>query len=213
MKVFVLDAHSIYRRGLTSCLASVDEIGSVAESGSVREAWQHPSLQQADVVVVDPDSLPGALEFIRQVGETTDAQVVVCSARCEESEVLACVEAGAVGYLSKDTLGPETLSASIRAAATGAGVMAPELMGCLFRGAGRSSGDGNGAQAVPLSRLSTREQEVLRLVADGHPIREVAQRLCYSERTIKNVIHDVVTKLNVRTRSQAVAQAVREGLI
>jgi DNA-binding NarL/FixJ family response regulator len=50
-------------------------------------------------------------------------------------------------------------------------------------------------------------------VAEGHPIREVAEQLRYSERTIKNVIHDVVTKLNVRTRSQAVAQAVREGLI
>ena len=64
-----------------------------------------------------------------------------------------------------------------------------------------------------LSRLTSREQEVLRLVAAGHPTREVARRLCYSERTIKNVIHDVVTKLNARTRSQAVAEAVREGLI
>ena len=54
---------------------------------------------------------------------------------------------------------------------------------------------------------------MLRLVAAGHPTREVAQKLCYSERTIKNVIHDVVTKLNARTRSQAVAHAVREGLI
>ena len=62
-------------------------------------------------------------------------------------------------------------------------------------------------------QLTSREQEVLRLVAAGHPTREVARRLCYSERTIKNVIHDVVTKLNARTRSQAVAEAVREGLI
>ena len=64
-----------------------------------------------------------------------------------------------------------------------------------------------------LSPLTVREQEVLRLVADGHPTREVAKRLSYSERTVKNVIHDVVTKFNARSRSQAVAAAVREGLI
>ena len=67
-------------------------------------------------------------------------------------------------------------------------------------------GSAGAGLAIPAS-------ERLRLVAEGCPTREVARRLCYSERTIKNVIHDVVTKLNVRTRSQAVAHAVREGLI
>ena len=62
-------------------------------------------------------------------------------------------------------------------------------------------------------RLTAREREVLRLVADGHATREVARRLCYSERTIKNVVHDAVAKLDARTRSQAVAKAVRAGLI
>ena len=61
--------------------------------------------------------------------------------------------------------------------------------------------------------LTDREQQVLSLIAAGHPTREVAQQLCYSERTVKNVLHDVVTKLNARSRSQAVAFAVREGLI
>ena len=63
------------------------------------------------------------------------------------------------------------------------------------------------------ARLTDREQQVLSLIAAGHPTREVAQQLCYSERTVKNVLHDVVTKLNARSRSQAVAHAVREGLI
>jgi DNA-binding NarL/FixJ family response regulator len=61
--------------------------------------------------------------------------------------------------------------------------------------------------------LTDREQQVLALIAAGHPTREVAQELSYSERTVKNVLHDVVTKLNARSRSQAVAFAVREGLI
>src|SRR5918994_2100169 len=64
-----------------------------------------------------------------------------------------------------------------------------------------------------VARLTDREQQVLTLIAEGHPTREVAEQLCYSERTVKNVLHDVVTKLNARSRSQAVAHAVREWLI
>ena len=211
--VFVVDSHSIYRRGLTACLQSVPEIDTVGEAGSIREAWQTPGLLDATVVLVDPDDLPGALEFIRQVGEACPAQVLICSARCKEHDVLACVQAGSVGYLAKSTLTPETLGAAVNAAASGAGVMTPELLGTLLRGISRVSRDVLEPQGVSLSPLSQREQEVLRLVADGHPIREVAQRMSYSERTIKNVLHDVVIKLHVTTRSQAVVIAAREGLI
>jgi DNA-binding NarL/FixJ family response regulator len=70
-----------------------------------------------------------------------------------------------------------------------------------------------GGSRPPAPALNERERRVLRLVADGHQTREVAAELCYSERTIKNVLHDVVIKMNVRTRSQAVAQAVRQGMI
>ena len=74
------------------------------------------------------------------------------------------------------------------------------------------SADGLNGQPS-LARLTEREQQVLALIAQGHPTREVALELSYSERTVKNVLHDVVTKLNARSRSQAVAHAVREGLI
>jgi DNA-binding NarL/FixJ family response regulator len=90
--------------------------------------------------------------------------------------------------------------------------MAPEILGTLLRGISRAAQQADGT-APALARLSDRERDVLRLVAQGLPTREVAAQLCYSERTIKNVIHDVVTKLNARTRSQAVAHAMRDGLI
>lgn len=212
LRVFVLDAHQIYRRGLTSCLEAADGIDGVGDAGSVADAWQHPGLQEADVVVLD-HAMTGGLEFIRSVREATGARVLVCSSGDDESEVVAIVAAGSMGYVSKDTLTPESLIAAVNAAATGAGVMAPELLGTLLRGISRASQEVLEPRGLSLTRLSAREQQVLRLVAEGHPIREVAEQLRYSERTIKNVIHDVVTKLNVRTRSQAVAQAVREGLI
>jgi DNA-binding NarL/FixJ family response regulator len=212
MRVFVVDSHSIYRRGLVACLEGLDEIVSVAEASTVVEAHEHPALRDADVVLVDYDTR-GVHEFVRALRDRTDASALVFSSRCEQKELLNAVQAGAIGYLCKETMTPETLSTALSTAATGAGVVAPDLLGDLLRTISRASRELLEPRGLSLSPLTDREQQVLRLVADGHPTREVARRLCYSERTVKNVIHDVVTKFNARSRSQAVAAAVREGLI
>jgi DNA-binding NarL/FixJ family response regulator len=175
----------------------------------VRDAWEHPGLFAAELVILDP-SVPGGGEFIAAVEESAGARVIVCSSDCGEESVLAALQAGAVGYLRKDSLTTESLAAAVKAAANGTGVMTPELLGNLLRGLSPEPLE-PGRPAV--ARLTDREQQVLALIAAGHPTREVAQQLCYSERTVKNVLHDVVTKLNARSRSQAVAFAVREGLI
>lgn len=212
MNVFILDDHAIYRRGLAASLAAVDAVESVAEASTTDEAWAGQALAEADVVVVDPD-LEGGFEFIRHVRERTGGQVVVCSGTRDEHQVLAAVQAGAVGFLCKDTLSTETLAASVNAADSGAGVMVPEMLGALLQNLSRVSREVLEPRGLSLSWLTAREKQVLRLVADGHPTREVARELCYSERTIKNVMHDVTTKLNARSRSHAVAEAVRAGLI
>jgi DNA-binding NarL/FixJ family response regulator len=212
MKVFLVDPHSIYRRGLVACLEGVAEVQSVTDAAGVETAWAQPELLEADVVLVDHD-LDGAHDFIKDLRARTGASVLVCSARSDQRELLAAVQAGAVGYLWKETLTPDALVASLRTAATGSGVLAPDLLGDLLRTITRAQNELLEPRGLSLSPLTVREQEVLRLVADGHPTREVAKRLSYSERTVKNVIHDVVTKFNARSRSQAVAAAVREGLI
>jgi DNA-binding NarL/FixJ family response regulator len=212
MRVFLVDPHSIYRRGLVACLEGVPEVETVTDAAGVQAAWARPELLTADVVLVDHD-LEDAHEFIRDLREHTGASVLVCSGRSDQRELLAAVQAGAVGYLWKETLTPDALVASLRTAATGSGVLAPDLLGDLLRTIARASNEMLEPRGLSLSPLTIREQEVLRLVADGHPTREVAKRLSYSERTVKNVIHDVVTKFNARSRSQAVAAAVREGLI
>jgi DNA-binding NarL/FixJ family response regulator len=207
VKLFVLDPHTIYRRGLAACLEMLPRVEGVSDAESVREAWEHPDLFGSDLVILE-QTVPGGHEFIGAVTEATDARVIVCTADPSEDAVLAALQAGAVGFLGKDTLTPDALAAAVQAAASGAGVLAPDLLGNLLRGAAES---GNGRPS--LARLTEREQQVLALIAKGHPTREVALELCYSERTVKNVLHDVVTKLNARSRSQAVAHAVREGLI
>ena len=212
MNVFILDPHDIYRRGIVACLTALDEVWEVTDAASLLEARESPALARAHVVLVDPDELNGH-EFVQKVSDATPAHVVVYSSRCGADEVLTSIRAGAVGYLCKDTLNAESLAAGVVAAAGGAGVVAPELLGNLLQSISRVSRDVLEPRGLTLSRLTAREQQVLSLVADGHATREVATQLSYSERTVKNVLHDVVTKLNARTRSQAVAQAVREGLI
>jgi DNA-binding NarL/FixJ family response regulator len=209
VKLFVLDPHTIYRRGLAACLALMDEVESVAHAGSVREAWEDSALFESELVVLD-QSIDGGLDFIAAVREATGAQVIVCTSECDQDSVMAGLQSGAVGFLRKDTLTTEGLSAAVTAAANGAGVVTPDLLGDLMR---TVSANGSDHAKPPSARLTDREQQVLALIAKGHPTREVAQELCYSERTVKNVLHDVVTKLNARSRSQAVAHAVREGLI
>ena len=161
---------------------------------------------ETDLVLVD-HVMPGGPDFVGAVGESTGARVIVCSSHCAEEAVLAALQAGAVGVLRKDTLTTDSLATAVRAAANGTGVVTPELLRDLLDGLAA------GIERPVVARLTDREQQVLSLIAEGHPTREVAERLCYSERTVKNVLHDVVTKLGARSRSQAVAHAVREGLI
>ena len=211
MKLFVLDPHTIYRRGLAACLELVDGVDGVDGAESVREAWETPALFEAELVILD-HTVPGGGDFIGAVAEATGANVLVCTSDCSHDNVLAAMQAGAIGILRKDTLTMDGLAAAVQAAASGAGVVTPELLGSLLRSVA-SDGNGGNGRVNHQARLTDREQQVLSLIAAGHPTREVAHQLCYSERTVKNVLHDVVTKLNARSRSQAVAFAVREGLI
>jgi DNA-binding NarL/FixJ family response regulator len=207
VKLFVLDTHTIYRRGLVACLDLLEEVESVAEAERVRDAWEHPALFEAELVLMDP-ALPGGGDFVAAVREATGARVIVCASDSGQDAAIAALQAGAVGYLPKAELTPETLATAVRAAANGSSVMTPDLLEHLL-----AKLPENAETRPAAARLTDREQQVLSLIAAGHPTREVALELSYSERTVKNVLHDVVTKLNARSRSQAVAFAVREGLI
>jgi DNA-binding NarL/FixJ family response regulator len=202
--VFIVDPHAIFRLGLATCLEELEFVGRVTGVSSVDAAWRHPDLATSDLVIVDA-STAGALTFIRKAREAGKARLLACASSWEQQDILATMEAGAVGVLRKETLSPESLEANVCATLQGAGVLPSELLSGLLVAV--RAGDAR------TSQLTNREEQVLRLIADGHATREVAAELCYSERTVKNVLHDVVTKLGARTRSHAVAHAVRAGLI
>ena len=204
--VFIVDPHSIFRLGLATCLEELALVARVTGVATVQAASRHSDLATSDIVIVDA-AAPNALAFIRDVRATSKARLIVSASSWQQKDILATMEAGAVCVLRKDTLTPESLEASVRATLQGAGVLPSDLLSGLLVAV--RAGD-----AQPRSsQLTNREEQVLRLIADGHATREVAEELCYSERTVKNVLHDVVTKLNARTRSHAVAHAVRAGLI
>jgi DNA-binding NarL/FixJ family response regulator len=207
MQLFVVDPHTIYRRGLVACLQMLPEIEAVGDASSPERAWESPAFLSADLVLID-HAMAGGSEFVSAVAANTTARVVVCSSACSEEDVLGALQSGAVGLLRKDTLTTESLASAVRAALDGTGVVTSDVLRELLDGLGP-----DGPAKPTAARLTDREQQVLALIAAGHPTREVAQRLCYSERTVKNVLHDIVTKLGARSRSQAVAHAVREGLI
>jgi DNA-binding NarL/FixJ family response regulator len=210
LKVFVVDSHAIYRRGMVASLELLDRVESVAQADGVRDALEHSALNEADIVILDT-SIAGGADFIATVSGACGARVIACTSDWGEESVVVAVDAGAVGYLRKDTLTQDVLQAAIQAVQGGAAIVTPDLLGALLR-----STPGEADESAPRisgARLTDREQSVLALIAEGHPTREVAKELCYSERTVKNVLHDIVTKLNVRSRSQAVAHAVRDGLI
>ncbi len=94
VKLFVVDPHTIYRRGLAACLEGLPEIESVGQADSVRHAWEDEALFAADLVLVD-HAMAGGIDFVGAVGEATGAAVVVCSSLCSEEAVLAALQAGA----------------------------------------------------------------------------------------------------------------------
>jgi DNA-binding NarL/FixJ family response regulator len=219
MDVIVVDPHPIFRRGLAEHLRELPAVARVVEAATIDEARLGGALGASRLVLVDHD-LPGAGSLLRELAQMPATDVVVLLPRID-GDVVDAVQAGAAGLLCKETLTPEMLAGAVDAAANGTTVIVPGLLAGLAHRAGTpadggdepGAADGNGHRRSTTAWLTTREQRVLRLVAEGHPTREVASRLSYSERTVKNVLHDVVTKLGARSRSHAVAHAVRDGLI
>ncbi len=164
------------------------------------------------VVVVDRVD-EQAVQAIRAAQRGGGARVVVVASQVEGADLLAAVEAGCCGLLRRTEASSGLLVRAICAAAAGDGTLSPDLLGRLMVQVGRLQRDALAPRGLTPAGMSQRELHVLRLVAEGHATSYIARELAYSERTVKNIIHNVTTRLQLRNRAQAVAYAVREGLI
>ena len=178
------------------------------------EVLDDADLDAAAVAVVVADEIDEELtRLVKAIQRNGCPRVVLVVARIDEAGPLAAVGAGACGLLRRAEAHPERLATVIRSAAAGDGTLPPDLLGRLLDQVSRLQDQVLAPRGLTFSGLSEREVDVLRLVSEGFDTGEIARQLHYSERTVKNVIHDVTSRLRLRNRSHAVAYAVRQGLI
>jgi DNA-binding NarL/FixJ family response regulator len=168
----------------------------------------------AQVVVAAAERLvPDTVAALRRVGAETGAPIVLVAQEVTEEELMLAVECRVVAILPRGAVTAERLAHSVRAAAAGGGVLPANLIGELLKQVDRMQREVLASNGLNTSGLTPREIDVLRLMADGFDTNEIAGKLCYSERTVKNVIYGVTHRLKLRNRSHAVAYALRSGMI
>ncbi|WP_103353127.1 response regulator transcription factor [Amycolatopsis sp. CA-128772] len=140
-------------------------------------------------------------------------RIVLVAGEVDDNEILNAVEHGVCAVARRADAGPEVLVRLIKAAAAGEGALPPDLLGRLLNRVSRLQRQVLQPRGLRLGGMSDRETEVLKLVAAGCSTQEIADELCYSQRTVKSILHDVTNRFQLRNRSHAVAYALREGLI
>jgi DNA-binding NarL/FixJ family response regulator len=192
----------------------------LSEAGVTAELKQWPEVSivadadEADVAIVVADDVDrDAVRMLRAAQRGDGDRAVLVATRIDDRGLLEAVEAGACGVVRRSDANGQAIVAAVRTAARGDGTLPSDLLGRLLTQVGKLQRQVLAPHGLSFCGLSEREVAVLRLVADGLDTGEIARELAYSERTIKNVIHDVTTRLHLRNRSQAVAYALREGLI
>ena len=172
---------------------------------------QAPSGTVVLVVVDEVDA--EALQAIRTFRRDGAAGTCLLVARLDDRSLLVAVEAGVAGILRRNQATTANIASTIRAVAAGEGTVPPDMLARLLDQVGHLQRRVLAPRGLTFSGLSERELAVLRLLADGYDTNEVSGKLFYSERTVKNIIHDLTSRLELRNRTHAVAYAIKQGLI
>jgi DNA-binding NarL/FixJ family response regulator len=169
---------------------------------------------QAAVAVMIADTVDeNTTRDLRAMRKDGPPRLMLVATTVDDAALVAAAEAGVAGLLRRCDASADMLVKTILKVASGEGEVPPDLLGRLLEQVGRLQRQVLAPRGLTFSGLTPRETQVLRLVADGFDTGEIALRMCYSERTVKNVLHDLTTRLQLRNRTHAVAYAVREGLI
>jgi DNA-binding NarL/FixJ family response regulator len=140
-------------------------------------------------------------------------RIVLVAGEVDDNEIMSAIEHGVCAVARRTDAGPDVLVRLIKAAAAGEGALPPDLLGRLLSRVSRLQRQVLQPRGLQIGGMSSRETDVLRLVASGMSTQEIADQLCYSQRTVKAILHDVTNRFQLRNRSHAVAYALREGLI
>ena len=166
------------------------------------------------VALIAVDSLDAAaVQVLRSATQRGCRRTVLIGSMIDDDALMTAVELGVSGVLRRTEATADRIVPLLQSAAAGDGSLPPDLLGRLLGHVSRMQRHVLAPRGLSPTGLSDRETQVLRLVADGKDTQEIARELSYSERTVKNVLHDVTSRLQLKNRSHAVAYALREGLI
>jgi len=192
----------------------------ISQAGVVAQLRMQPEIKivetapQSAVAVMITDVVDeSTTRELRSLRKDGHPRLMLVATTIDDSALVAAAEAGVAGLLRRCDASAETMVRTIVKVASGDGEVPADLLGRLLEQVGRLQRQVLAPRGLTFTGLTPRETEVLRLVADGLDTSEIASRMCYSERTVKNVLHDLTTRLQLKNRTHAVAYAVREGLI
>jgi DNA-binding NarL/FixJ family response regulator len=192
----------------------------ISQAGVVAQLRMRPEIRvvetapQSAVALMIADTVDEVTtRELRAMRKDSQPRLMLVATVVDDAALVAAAEAGVAGLLRRCDASADMLVRTILKVASGDGEVPADLLGRLLEQVGRLQRQVLAPRGLTFSGLTPRETEVLRLVADGLDTSEIALQMCYSERTVKNVLHDLTTRLQLRNRTHAVAYAVREGLI
>ena len=209
IKVLIVDDHEVVRVGLKAILDSTEGLTVVGEAGNARQAVEAVARWEPDVVVMDI-RMPGedGIAACREIrAKSPNTKVIMLTSYASEEEVVGAVLAGASGYVLKQ-VGSEKLIEAIKAAQEGQATLDPSVTAKVL-------GRLRDALQSPLPNeesLTPQERRILALIADGHTNRQIAAELHLSEKTVRNYVSAILSKLQLENRTQAAALAIRMNL-
>ena len=215
LKVLIVDDHALFRRGLQMVLKQEKDIEVVGEAGDGNEAVQKAQETMPDVILMDV-RMPhrSGIEATQQIKDLLPhVKILMLTISDEEADLYDAIKAGASGYLLKE-ISIDEVAGAVRSVWAGQSRISPSMAAKLLAEfAAMSRRAEEERQQLPAPRLTEREMEVLKLVAKGLNNRDIAKRLFISENTVKNHIRNILEKLHLHSRMEAVVYAVREKLL
>ncbi len=210
ISILLVDDHQMVRIGLKAFFSTLPDLNVIGEASSGEEAIRRVTELSPDVVLMDL-IMPGmdGVEATRQIKKVSPkTQVIVVTSYHDDEHIFPAIRAGALSYVLKD-IDPDELADAIRRAHGGEAVLNPRVAARLVK---EVHGSRN-AEFNPFAELTTREMDVLRLIAAGMSNREIAETLVISEKTVKSHITNLLDKLHLGDRTQAAVYAWQEGIV
>ncbi len=212
MRVLLADDHALFRAGIASLLKAWG-METVGQASNGLEALEQARALRPDLVLMDIGMSPcNGLEATRLIkAELPETKIVIVTVSDDDDDLFEAIKSGAEGYLLKD-MSEEELGRTLTGIATGEPALSPGLAAKILDEFARVSRDGT-PKEVESDGLTPREREVLELVVTGATNREIAAALFISENTVSFHMKHILAKLHLKNRAQAVAYAIRSGLV